>query len=127
MSLLGLDMKKIAVIFFALCTQYSFAQWPAQIIVLPRQNGPIDYGSLVADPFESARKGFELGKAMREEEERRKAAEQQRAEQEASRFQAMQMHRLMAEQMLQMQQQQKLLEAQADELRRLREASVPQK
>ena len=89
--------------------------------------GPIDYTTNIQSPIDAARQGFELGRAIREEEERRNRAAQQRAEQEASRSQAMQMQRLMAEQMTQMLQQQKLLEAQADELRRLREASVPQK
>jgi hypothetical protein len=125
-------MKIPTGLLLAICTQCSFAQWPTQIIVVPRQISPqpiapIDYLKNSKDPFESARQGFELGRAMREEEERRNLAAQQRAEQEASRFQAMQMQRLMAEQMVQMQQQQKLLETQADELRRLREVSVPQK
>lgn len=122
-------MKKIIFIFLALCNQIVFAQWPPQTIIIQQRpginpiQGPIDYSSSVQNPFDAARQGYELGRAMREEQERRERVAQQRAEQEVSRLQAIQMQRLMAEQIEQMQQQQKLLAAQAEELKKLREAN----
>jgi hypothetical protein len=117
-------MKHYSIIALALFAQCSFAQWPAQVYVLPRQNGPIDYSSQLGNPLDSARRGFELGQAMRQEEERRRMVEQQRADQELARSQALQSQRLLMEQAESMQRQQRLLDAQAEELRRLREATA---
>jgi len=117
-------MKNFTVLSLALWAQISYAQWPAQIYVMPRQNGPIDYSSQLGNPIDSARQGFELGRAMRQEEERQRIVEQQRAEQEFARNQAIQSQRLLMEQAESMQRQQRLLEAQAEELRRLREATA---
>ena len=117
-------MKRYVAISLVLLAQSSYAQWPAQIYVMPRQNGPIDYSSQLGNPVDSARQGFELGRAMLQEEERRRIVEQQRAEQEFARTQAIQSQRLLMEQAESMQRQQRLLDAQAEELRRLREATA---
>lgn len=127
---MGKFMKKLIFIFLTLCSQIVFAQWHPQTIIIQQRpsinpmQGPIDYSSNVQNPFDAARQGFELGRAMREEQERRERLAQQRAEQEASRVQSLQMQRMMAEQIEQMQQQQKILAAQTEELKRLREANA---
>ena len=79
-------MKKILLILFVICSQSAFSQWPQTIIIeqRPRINPPpiVDYSIDVPSPFDALRQGFELGRAMREEEDRRSFIEQQRIQQQ---------------------------------------------
>lgn len=76
-------MKKILLFLFVICTPSAFSQWPQTIIIEQRPGiNPLpkvpDYSINVPSPLDAARQGFELGRAMREEEDRRSFIEQQR-------------------------------------------------
>jgi hypothetical protein len=81
-------MKKNLLILFVFCSQSAFSQWPQTIIIQQRPSiNPAlpalpDYSINVPSPLDAARQGFELGRAMREEEDRRSFIGQQRIQQQ---------------------------------------------